>query len=435
MSTTTITKVFAREILDSRGNPTVEVDVRTKAGMGREMVPSGASTGSHEAVELRDGGKRYLGKGVLKAVQNINKIIAPKLIGKDARNQDEIDALMIKLDGTPNKRNLGANAVMGVSLAVARAAAVSQEMHMHEYLRQATGTKKCVIPTPFMNVINGGKHAGTNVDFQEFMIVPFGKTFAESLRIGSETYHVLRELLEKKYGTQATNVGDEGGFTPHCHTNQGSVCELVQEPLELLTKAVEQAGYSKQVKFAIDAAASSFYDKKRNKYCIRGRWIAGEQLMQAYEELIATYPLISIEDPFAEDSWNDFSQFTERNRKKVQVVGDDLLCTNLSRLRTAITQQACTCLLLKINQIGTVTEAVWAAKLAHNTNMNVMVSHRSGETEDHFIADFAVGLASHQLKAGAPCRGERTAKYNQLLRIEQELGSKARYCKPDCWRT
>ena len=433
MLNTSITKVLAREVLDSRGNPTVEVDVFTKTGRGREMVPSGASTGIHEALELRDGGKRYLGRGVLKAVQNVNKLIAPKLIGRDCRNQEEIDELMIRLDGTATKTKLGANAIMGVSLAVARAAAVSQGVHLHEHLAKLAGNKHCLIPAPFMNVINGGRHAGTNVDFQEFMLVPFGKTFKESLRMASETYHALKGIIEKDYGKEATNVGDEGGFTPHCHGESGNVCQLVEEPFELLMKAVEQAGYEKEIKFALDAAASEFYDAKQKKYRIRGRLVSPSQLMAAYEELIEKYPIVSIEDPFSQDNWAEFSAFTQRVKRKVQVVGDDLLVTNVKRIKTAIEKKACNCLLLKINQIGSLTEAIRAAQLAQKHRWNVMVSHRSGETEDHFIADFAVGLGNQQLKAGAPARGERTAKYNQLLRIEEEIGRQAKYCGPLCW--
>ena len=426
-----ITSVHAREVLDSRGNPTVEVDVSTATQRGREMVPSGASTGKHEAVELRDGGKRYLGMGVQKAVRNINRIIAPKLIGLDCHDQSRIDGVMRRLDGTRDKHRLGANAILGVSLATARVASLTEGKPMFEYLAHLTGNKRPVIPAPFMNVINGGRHAGTNIDFQEFMIVPFGKTFAESLRMGSETYHTLRMIIEKEYGKGSTNVGDEGGFTPHCHGEGRKVCELVEEPLALLQKAVDQLGYGKKIKFAIDAAASEFYEK--GKYRIRGRLVSAEELADAYEDLIGMYPIVSIEDPFAEDRFDHFASFTKRVRRRIQVVGDDLTVSNVARIKHAASRKACSALLLKVNQVGTLTEAIDSARLAKKHGWNVMVSHRSGETEDHFIADFAVGLGNEQLKAGAPCRGERTAKYNQLLRIEERLGRSAKFCSKTCW--
>jgi len=432
MKKTIITKILSREVLDSRGNPTIEVDVFTTASYGREMVPSGTSTGRHEAKELRDGGKRFCGKGVLNAVCNINKIIAPKIKGMDACEQEAIDAKLISLDGTPDKSYLGANAIMGVSLAVARASAVAQQKHMHLRVQEIAKSKKCIIPAPFMNIINGGKHAGTNIDFQEFMIVPKAKTFSEALRIGSETYHALREIIKKKDGISATNVGDEGGFTPHCHGTTCTVAEQVQEPLELLSKAAEQAGYSKQIVFAVDAAANELYNSKKGTYTVQGKKISAETLAEVYVTLAERYPIVSLEDPFAEDDWKAFAELTFELRRKTQIVGDDLLCTNSERIFRAIKQKACNCLLLKINQIGTVTEAIQAAHLASSANWKTMVSHRSGETEDHFIADFAVGLGNQQIKAGAPCRGERTAKYNQLLRIEQELGKKTLYCGTRC---
>jgi enolase len=395
------------------------------------MVPSGASTGIHEALELRDGGKRYLGLGVQKAIRNINRIIAPKIIGLDCHDQIGIDKVMCRLDGTAGKRKLGANAILGVSLATARVAALTEDRPMYEYLAHLTGNKRPIIPAPFMNVINGGRHAGTNIDFQEFMIVPFGKTFAESLRMASETYHTLKGIIEKDYGRVSTNVGDEGGFTPHCHGEGRKVCELVEEPLALLQKAVEKLGYGKRIKFAIDAAASEFYEK--GKYRIRGRLISGEHLADAYEDLVGMYDIVSIEDPFAQDRFDQFASFTRRVRRRIQVVGDDLTVTNVQRIRRAAKVRACTCLLLKVNQVGTLSEAIAAARLARSSGWNVMVSHRSGETEDHFIADFAVGLGNQQLKAGAPCRGERTSKYNQLLRIEEKLGRSSQFCSKTCW--
>ncbi len=428
----TITKVLAREVLDSRGNPTVEVDVHTSNGFGREMVPSGASTGIHEALELRDGGKRYQGKGVLNAVRNVNRAIASRLIGMDVRHQRQIDEVMIDLDGTANKSVLGANAIMGVSLACAKAAAVTSNTHRYEYLGSLANNKKFVLPAPFMNVINGGRHAGTNIEFQEFMIVPFGKTFAESLRIGTETYHALRELLIKRYGKEAANVGDEGGFTPHCDGGGTKVCELIEEPLELLSEAVESLGYDKQVKFAIDVAASEFF--KNGRYLVRGKTLSAGELSDVYQALVKKYPIISIEDPFHQEAFADFATLTKKFKGKAQIVGDDLTVTNVHRIRQAIKSKSANCLLLKINQIGTLTEALDAAKLASNSNWNVMVSHRSGETEDHFISDLAVGLGHQQIKAGAPARGERTSKYNQLLRIEEKLGSKAKVCDRYCWK-
>ncbi|MDO8660889.1 MAG: phosphopyruvate hydratase [Candidatus Woesearchaeota archaeon] len=432
MQNTVVKKILAREVLDSRGNPTIEVDVFTSAGYGREMVPSGASTGRHEAKELRDGGKRFCGKGVLKAISNINKIIAPKIKGMAVCDQEAIDAKLISLDGTSDKSNLGANAIMGVSLAVARAAAVAQKKHLHVWVKELANTTRCIIPAPFMNLINGGKHAGTNIDFQEFMIVPRAKTFSEALRIGSETYHELRKIILNKYGVAATNVGDEGGFTPHCHGVTCNIVEKLQEPLELLSEAAENAGHTKNVAFALDVAANELYDRKTGRYHVQGKEMSSETLSEIYAQLADRYPIVSLEDPFAEDDWQAFAELTYDLRRKTQIVGDDLLCTNPERIFRAIKQRACNCLLLKINQIGTITEALQAGRFAKRANWKVMVSHRSGETEDHFISDFAVGLGNQQIKAGAPCRGERTAKYNQLLRIEQELGKKACYSGTRC---
>ena len=428
-----ITRVFAREVLDSRGNPTVEVDVHTSAGrFGREMVPSGASTGVHEALELRDGGKRYLGMGVQRAVRNVNQILGPKIVGFDVRQQRDIDDRLRDIDGTANKSVLGANAILGVSLAVARAAAVSLDIPMYQYLGSLCGTKKYILPAPFMNVINGGRHAGTNIDFQEFMIVPFGKTFADSLRMGSEVYHELKNLLVKNYGKEAANVGDEGGFTPHCHGGGNTVCELIEEPLELLSEAVNNLGYQKEVKFAMDVAASEFF--KNGKYLVRNKHMSAGELSDVYAELAKKYPLISIEDPFHQEAFKDFASLTKRMKSKVQIVADDLTVTNSQRIREAIKAKSASCLLLKVNQIGTLSESLDASQLAKRAGWNTMVSHRSGETENHFISDLAVGMATQQIKAGAPARGERTSKYNQLLRIEEKLGSKAKICGKDCWK-
>jgi len=427
-----ITKVIAREVLDSRGNPTVEVDVHTKSGkFGREMVPSGASTGVHEALELRDGGKHYLGMGVHKAIRNVNKTIAPKMIGLDVREQRHIDEAMIHLDGTKNKSVLGANAIMGVSLAAAKAAAVNSDMPTYQYLGGLCKNKKFILPAPFMNVINGGKHAGTNIDFQEFMIVPVGKHFRDSLQMASETYHTLRKIIIKNYGREAANVGDEGGFTPHCHGGGSKLCQLVEEPLDLLSEAVEELGYQKEIKFALDVAASEFY--KHKTYMVRGKHINAGELMDLYKDLIKTYPIVSIEDPFHQEAFSDFAKMTRKYKSKIQIVADDLTVTNAHRIKQASKEKSANCLLLKINQIGTLTESIDAAKLAQKAKWNVMVSHRSGETEDHFIADLAVGMGNQQIKAGAPARGERTSKYNQLLRIEEKVEGKIKFCDKKCW--
>jgi len=405
-----ITKIKAREILDSRGNPTIEVDVYTNKFFAREAVPSGASTGIHEAVELRDGTKRYMGKGVQYAVNNVNNIIAKKLAGMDVREQKDIDKLMIELDGTHNKARLGANAILGVSLACARCSAVSQEVPLYKLL----GGKN-VLPIPFMNIINGGKHADNKLSFQEFMIAPKAKTFAESLRIGSETYQMLKKVIHKHYGKASTNVGDEGGFAPNLKTET--------EALHLLIETIESLGHQKEIKIAIDAAASEFY--KRGKYNIDGREIEAHKLMEIYDSLIRDYPIVSLEDPFAQDDFLAWSDFMKKTR--IQVVGDDLLVTNPTRIGMAVDRKLCNALLLKVNQVGTLTEAMTAAKIALDNKWHVMVSHRSGETTSSFISDLVVGIGCGQIKAGAPCRGERLEKYNQLLRIEEELGKSAKY--------
>ena len=407
-----ITKVKAREILDSRGNPTIEVDVHTKKFFAREQVPSGASTGTHEAVELRDGTKRFMGRGVQMAVSNVHKYIAKKIIGMDVRDQKAIDKAMIELDGTPNKARLGANAILGVSLACARCASVSEEKPLYSIL----GGKN-VLPMPFMNVINGGKHADNSLSFQEFMIVPRARTFAESLRLGAETYQMLRKAIHKKYGKDSTNVGDEGGFAPNLSSEA--------EAISLLMDTIESLGHQKEVSIAIDAAASEFF--KDGKYTIDSKEIGPNRLMDIYDSMIKDYPIVSIEDPFAEDDFNSWEQYTRKTG--IQVVGDDLLVTNPLRIKMAIDRKLCNALLLKVNQIGTLTEAMQAAKMAMDNGWHVMVSHRSGETASSFIADLAVGLGCGQIKSGAPCRSERLEKYNQLLRIEEELGSKARYVR------
>ena len=411
---TTITSIHAREILDSRGNPTIEVEVTAGKYIGIAAVPSGASTGIHEALELRDGGKRFLGLGVQKAVHNVEKIIAPKLKGLDCRQQEKIDRLMITLDGTKNKSKLGANAMLGVSLACARAAALSQKKELYWYVNKLSRVTSSIrLPRPFFNIINGGKHADNELSFQEFMIAPRMKSFAENLRVGSEVYHILKRNLHSKYRNGSTNVGDEGGFAPPQLQN-------AEEALDILMKAIEDAGYKGKVDIAVDCAASEFYVD--GKYVVDRKKMTAPKLTQYYLHLIKKYPIISIEDPFHQD---DFEAFAELKRKtKIQIVGDDLTVTNVERIKTAIEKKSCSCLLLKVNQIGTLTEALEAVRLAYANGWKVMVSHRSGETEDTFIADLAVGISCGMIKSGAPCRGERTSKYNRLLRIEEELNRK-----------
>ncbi|MHB9302561.1 phosphopyruvate hydratase [Thermofilum pendens] len=413
-----ITHVKARWVLDSRGNPTVEAEVRTFAGgYGSAIVPSGASTGTHEALELRDGGKRFHGKGVSKAVENVNKIIAPEILGEDSRKQEEIDSKMISLDGTPNKSRLGANAILSVSLAVAHAAADTYGLPLFQYLGGALAS---TLPVPLMNIINGGKHAGNELKIQEFLIVPVGaSSFSEALAIGSEVYHSLRGYLKEKYGVSAINVGDEGGFAPPM--------SRTREALDALIHAVKNAGYEpgRDVVLALDAAASEFYDEKRGVYAIDGAELTREKLIEFYESLVEEYPIVSIEDPLYEE---DFEGFAEVTRSlKIQVVGDDLFVTNVERLRRGIEAGAANALLLKVNQIGTLTEALSAARMALENNYSVIVSHRSGETEDVTISHIAVALNAGQIKTGAPARSERNAKYNELLRIEEYLGGRARY--------
>ncbi len=415
-----IRKVTAREILDSRGNPTVEVDILTEDSFARAAVPSGASTGIHEALELRDGGKRYKGKGVKRAIKNIDAWIAPKIYDFDCKKQKQLDWLMLKLDGTKNKSNFGANAILAVSMAACKAAALSRGVPLYEYIGSLINNKNFVLPVPSMNVINGGEHAGNELDIQEYMILPTeAKSFSEAVQMCVETYQTLRKIIEKKYGKEAINVGDEGGFAPPLKKSK--------EPIELILKAIREAGYSGKIKLGLDCAASSFYNKKKNVYVLEGKKFHPMGLIDYYKELVKKYPVASIEDPFEEDDWENFFVLTKEIGKEVQIVGDDLLVTNVERIKRAIDLQACTALLLKLNQIGTVTEAIDACQLARKHGWNVMVSHRSGETEDTFIADLVVGLGTGQIKSGAPCRSERTAKYNELLRIEEELGKKAEY--------
>ena len=414
-----IERVWARQILDSRGNPTVEVEVTLEDGTkGRAAVPSGASTGEHEAIELRDGGKEWMGKGVSKAVKNVNEVIAPRIKKLDATHQTEIDRLMIELDGTPNKQKLGANAILGVSLAVAKAAANSLGLPLYRYLG---GVEARIIPVPMMNVLNGGKHADNNVDLQEFMIMPIGaSTFKEALRISTEVFHNLKMVLrEKGYNTA---VGDEGGFAPDLSSNM--------EALEVIMKAIEKAGYKggQDVALALDPAASSFYENGR--YILKAekeKEKSSQEMIDFYEEIIDNFPVLSIEDGLAEDDWEGWKMLTERLGKRIQLVGDDLFVTNTSRLKKGIDLGVANSILIKPNQIGTLTETIQAIELAKSYGYSAVISHRSGETEDTTIADLAVGMGTGQIKAGSCSRSERIAKYNQLLRIEEELGDMAVY--------
>ncbi|MCX6778544.1 MAG: phosphopyruvate hydratase [Candidatus Micrarchaeota archaeon] len=407
-----IKSIFAREVLDSRGNPTVEAEVATSSGgFGKAIAPSGASTGAHEALELRDGGKRYGGKGVLKAVANVNTKIARALKGMDAAKQREIDETMLELDGTENKTNLGANATVAVSMACSRAAANSLGIPLHAHFSKLSGRKGKLLPVPMLNVLNGGKHAGTRLSIQEFMIIPKGaKSFPECLQISAETYHALGSILKKKYGVTAKNVGDEGGYAPPINSTE--------EALDALVQAIEECGYSKKIFLGIDSASSSFYDEKSGKYKLDGKMASKEHLLEFYVQLASKYPIISYEDPFAEEDFESFAMLVRKVAPKIQVVGDDLVVTNVKRIREAIRRKSMTALLLKVNQIGTITESLAAAKMCFENGMSVVVSHRSGETDDDTIADLAVGIACGQIKTGAPARGERTAKYNRLLRIE-----------------
>jgi enolase len=419
MIETDIEQIIAREILDSRGNPTVEVEVTLMGGAwGRAAVPSGASTGIHEALEMRDGDKgRYNGKGTLKAVENVNDVIAEELFGWDAADQAGIDALLLELDGTPNKEKLGANAMLGVSLAAAHAAANALQLPLYRYIG---GVHAHVLPVPMLNILNGGKHAMDGPDLQEFMVMPVGApTFAEALRWGSEVYHALKGVLKAR--GYSTGVGDEGGFAPSLKANE--------EAIEVILEAIGKAGYEpgEQIRIALDPAASEFFED--GKYVLKkeGRTLTGAEMVEFYADWIAKYPIISIEDGLAEDDWDSWKLMTAQVGDRVQIVGDDLLVTNVARVQKAIDLRTCNSLLCKANQIGTLTEAIAAVQLAQRAGWTVVVSHRSGETEDATIADLAVALNTGQIKTGAPCRSDRVAKYNQLLRIEQELGEQAVY--------
>ena len=416
---TEITAILAREILDSRGNPTVEVDVELHGGVrGRAAVPSGASTGEHEALELRDGDKkRYLGKGVQKAVTNVMRKIAPEIVGLDAFDQTEVDRAMIALDGTKAKSKLGANAILGVSMAVARAAANATGLPLWHYLG---GAQARVLPLPLMNIINGGAHADNGLEVQEFMIVPVGApTFADALRAGAETFHHLKSLLKKD--KQATSVGDEGGFAPRLQSNEAA--------LAIIVKAIEAAGYKpgKDIALALDCAASEFYDSKKKNYTFDKKALSGDELVATYAKLASKYPIVSIEDGCAEDDWGTWKKLTDKLGKSVQLVGDDLFVTDSKRVQLGIDKGVASAILIKVNQIGTVTETLECIRLGSLSGYASIISHRSGETEDTFIADLAVATGVGQIKTGSASRSERIAKYNQLLRIEEQLGAAATY--------
>lgn len=411
-----IEKIFAREVLDSRGNPTIQVDcVLNDGSMGRATVPSGASTGTYEALELRDGEKRYLGKGVLKAVENVNKTIAKEIVGKSPFDQVGIDQLLIKLDGTPNKSKLGANAILGVSLAVMKAASNSLNLPLYRYIG---GANTKTLPVPFMNVINGGVHADNQLDIQEFMIVPLGApSFKEALRFGAETFHNLKKILKEK--GEVTSVGDEGGFAPQLSSTK--------EALDILVAAIEKAGYTpgKDIALALDCAASEFY--KDGRYYFEGKELDAKGMVDFYEDLINFYPIVSIEDGLAEEDWEGWKILTERLGSKIQLVGDDIFVTNTERIKKGIKMGVANSVLIKLNQIGTVTETLEAINLSHKSSYTTIISHRSGETEDTTIADLAVGAGTGMIKTGSLSRSERIAKYNRLLVIEEELGESAIY--------
>ncbi len=424
-----ISKVIARQIFDSRGNPTVEVDVLTDKGvLGRAAVPSGASTGEHEAVELRDGGRNYMGKGVLKAVSNVNNIISKKIIGLSVFDQESIDNLMIKIDGTPNKANLGANAILGVSLALAKAASNVKGISLHTYISNNTST---TLPVPMMNIINGGSHSDAPIAFQEFMIMPVeAQSFTHAMQIGSEIFHNLKKILSDRGLT--TSVGDEGGFAPKL--------DGTEDALKTIITAIEKAGYKagKEVMIALDCASSEFYQNGMYDYTIfegsHGKVLNSKQQAEYLAELSSKYPIISIEDGMDENDWDGWVHLTKMCGDRIQIVGDDLFVTNVERLSDGIKNNVANSILIKVNQIGTLTETINAVKMAHDAGFTSVMSHRSGETEDNTIADLAVGLSTGQIKTGSASRSDRIAKYNQLLRIEEELGNKAFYPKKEAFK-
>jgi len=425
-----ITGVHGREIIDSRGNPTVEVDITTADGTFTASVPSGASTGAYEAVELRDGGSRYMGKGVLQAVENVNTALADAVKGIDVADQRAVDDAMLKADGTDNKGNLGANAILGVSLAASKAGAVAQGIPLWKHYAEIAGNPVPeTLPVPCFNVINGGEHAGNALAFQEFFVIPTGaETFSESMAIGCEVFHNLKSVIKKKFGGDATLIGDEGGFAPPCDVESG---------LQMLMEATDNAGYLDKVSIGLDVASSEFKVPGKNAYDLDFKttgadkddslMLSGDELIAFYKEMCEKYPIVTIEDPFDQDDWDNWTTICSEIGEKVQIVGDDLTVTNPVKIQEAVEKGSANCLLLKVNQIGSISESIDAVKLSKQNGWGVMTSHRSGETEDSYIADLAVGLCTGQIKTGAPCRGERTAKYNQLLRIEAELGAAAKY--------
>jgi len=438
---TVISKIHARQIYDSRGNPTVECEVTTNLGTFRAAVPSGASTGIYEALELRDKDKaNWLGKGCKTACNNVNTTIAELFVGKeiDITNQRAVDQIMLEADGTPNKSKLGANAILGVSLAMARAAAAEKNVPLFQHLADIASNQRTILPVPAFNVINGGSHAGNKLAMQEFMILPYGvETFSEAMKAGAEIYQNLKLVIKKKYGQDAVNVGDEGGFAPNILVNS--------DALDLVQEAIAVAGYTGKVGICMDVAASEFWNDEKKRYDLdfktpdsampeNERFLTPIQLGDLYRSFVEKYPIVSIEDPFDQDDWEGYTAFTESVGVNTQVVGDDLLVTNPTRIQTAFDKKACNALLLKVNQIGSLTESIDACKMSQDNNWGVMVSHRSGETEDSFIADLVVGLGTGQIKTGAPCRSERLSKYNQLLRIEEQLGEKAVFAGK-YWRT
>jgi enolase len=424
-----ISKIIARQIFDSRGNPTVEVDIITEDGiLGRAAVPSGASTGEHEAVELRDGGKNYMGKGVLNAVSNVNNILAKELIGLSVFDQENIDNLMIKIDGTPNKAKLGANAILGVSLALAKAASNSKGISLHTYISNNTST---TLPVPMMNIINGGSHSDAPIAFQEFMIMPVeAESFTQAMQIGSEIFHNLKKILSERGLT--TSVGDEGGFAPQL--------DGTEDALNTIIKAIEKSGYQagKQVMIALDCASSEFYENGMYDYSIfegkEGKVLTSKQQAEYLADLSSKYPIVSIEDGMDENDWDGWAHLTKICGDRVQIVGDDLFVTNVERLSNGIENNIANSILIKVNQIGTLTETINAVNMAHEAGFTSVMSHRSGETEDNTIADLAVGLATGQIKTGSVSRSDRISKYNQLLRIEEELGDKAVYPKKEAFK-
>ncbi len=415
-----IIAIKAREVLDSRGNPTVEVDVSTKQGIFRGMTPSGASAGQHEALELRDNDqKRYFGKGTQKAVEHVNKILAPKLIGLSCLHQETIDNIMLKLDGTENKEKLGANSILPISMAVTKAGAASKNLPLYSYIAELFGILPHMMPVPLCNVINGGRHAGQENSIQEHMLMPTGaKTFREGIQMVSESYHQLAKILRDQYGAGGILIGDEGGFAPTKLTT-------VNERLDIMLKAVEDAGYTNQMKIALDPASSEFF--YNGTYKIGKKSFTGGEMIDFYVELCKTYPIVSIEDGLAEDDWDSWVEMTKKLGTTVQIVGDDLFVTNTKRIEKGIRLQAANSVLIKLNQIGTVTETLNSIRMANDAGWTAVVSHRSGETEDTFIADLVVGTSAGQIKTGAPARSDRNAKYNQLIRIEEDLGKQAVY--------